>query len=91
MIPWTTCPMILIIDNKELDYSFNFNQRSGDRVQDLIDLFVRKKGEELFDKAELVAVTHGDFFYVIKNIYGNLIEGIILSDIQNLVKNHIAI
>ena len=33
-----------------------------------INLFVRKKGEELFNKSELVAVTHGDFFYVIKNI-----------------------
>ena len=81
--------MILIIDNKSLGHVFSFNMKEGDLIQDLIDSFIENKGEELFNLAELILIRHQDFYYIIKNIYGNLQATVLLSDITPIINLHL--
>ena len=83
--------MIAIIDNKELGFDFSFNSRNQDLIQSLIDLFIEKKTLDCFNDFSLIIVTHLDFFYVIKNIYGNLESGVLLSNIAIIINKHINI
>ena len=81
--------MILIIDNKDLNYEFNFNAKEGDTLQDLIDEFIALNGEALFNSATLIIVRAGDFGFIIKNIYGNLKGGLLISNIGPFIQNHL--
>ena len=81
--------MILIIDNKQLGYKFEFNQREGDLIQGLIDSFITAYSAKTFKESSMVAIRHGDFFYIIKNIYGNLSAGVLLSDFSELINDHL--
>ena len=63
--------------------------KEGDLIQDLIDLFIESRGEDLFNLGELILIRHQDFFYIIKNIYGNLQGTLLLSDIAPIIKLHL--
>tara|TARA_Y100000593_G_C4188782_1_gene275779 strand:+ start:442 stop:693 length:252 start_codon:yes stop_codon:yes gene_type:complete len=83
--------MILIIDNTELASEISFNMREGDIIQDLIDSFIESYSADLFDKSELLLVRQGDFFFIIKNIYGNLTGSVLLSSLPEIINNHLNI
>ena len=63
--------------------------KEGDLIQDLIDSFIKNKGEDVFNLAELILIRHQDFFYIIKNIYGNLQATVLLSDITPIINLHL--
>jgi len=83
--------MILILDNKDLGYEFQFNEKEGDIIQGLISLFVEVKGEELFSSASLICVRKGKFFFIIKNIYGNLEGSLLISNVSKIINQHLNI
>ena len=91
MTPWIMFLMILIIDNTELASEISFNKREGDIIQDLIDSFIESYSADLFDKSELLLVRQGDFFFIIKNIYGNLTGSVLLSSLPEIINNHLNI
>ncbi len=91
MTPWIMFLMILIIDNTELASEISFNMREGDIIQDLIDSFIASYSADLFDKSELLLVRQGDFFFIIKNIYGNLTGSVLLSSLPEIINNHLNI
>jgi hypothetical protein len=91
MTPWIMFLMILIIDNTELASEISFNMREGDIIQDLIDSFIESYSADLFDKSELLLVRQGDFFFIIKNIYGNLTGSVLLSSLPEIINNHLNI
>lgn len=81
--------MILIIDNKDLQYEFAFNEKEQDSIQGLIDAFLSAYDTKTWEMASLILVRSGKFLYVIKNIYGNVSRSLLLSDIQKLINNHL--
>lgn len=83
--------MILIIDNKELGCEIGFNMREGDIIQRLINSFTTIYPDEAFERAGLILVREGDFFFIIKNIYGNLSGSVLLSSLPTIINNHLSI
>jgi len=90
MTPLILRQMILIIDNKDLQYEFRFNEKEQDSIQGLINTFLDKETlSPMWDSASLVLVRNGKFFYIIKNIYGILQGSLLISDVTKLMTKHL--
>jgi len=61
--------MISLVSNKELGFSFGFNQDSEEVIEALRELYIQKYGKEAYAQARVILVSADKFFHTIKNVY----------------------
>ena len=83
--------MIILVDNKSVGYEFNFGAKEGDVIQDLINLFVEKHGLNYYNKASVVIVRNEVYFFIIKNIFGDLRGNLIFSEISPIINKTLSL
>ena len=81
--------MIFIIENKKLGLEVSLGDKEGDIIQDFIDLFIEKYSIDLYNKATLLIVRHELYYFVIKNIFGELKGGLLSSEISDLIHTNL--